>query len=90
MAFSKIMKKYDKVAERSASKSYMRMVDNSYLGSSEEVKKNIQKFLCSVKFNLKYGYFVIIGEQAVGEGRSHLHQAFLKLEPQQRNEHLEA
>ncbi|TXG56550.1 hypothetical protein EZV62_017863 [Acer yangbiense] len=39
MAFSKIMKKYDKITSRSASKSYMKMVDNSYLGSSEEVTK---------------------------------------------------
>ncbi|XP_042057039.1 phosphate transporter PHO1 homolog 3-like [Salvia splendens] len=43
MAFSKIMKKYDKVAERSASKSYMRMVDNSYLGSSDEVSKLLER-----------------------------------------------
>ncbi|KAI9168843.1 hypothetical protein LWI28_002684 [Acer negundo] len=39
MAFSKIMKKYDKITSRSASKSYMEMVDNSYLGSSDEVTK---------------------------------------------------
>ncbi|TXG56548.1 hypothetical protein EZV62_017861 [Acer yangbiense] len=39
MAFSKIMKKYDKITSRSASKSYMKMVDNSYLGSSDEVTK---------------------------------------------------
>ncbi|KAL0421027.1 UNVERIFIED_CONTAM: Phosphate transporter [Sesamum latifolium] len=36
MAFSKIMKKYDKIASRSTSKPYMKMVDNSYLGSSDE------------------------------------------------------
>ncbi|KAK0574523.1 hypothetical protein LWI29_024939 [Acer saccharum] len=39
MAFSKIMKKYDKITSRNASKSYMEMVDNSYLGSSDEVTK---------------------------------------------------
>ncbi|KAK1551600.1 hypothetical protein Q3G72_001018 [Acer saccharum] len=39
MAFSKIMKKYDKITSRSASKSYMEMVDNSYLDSSDEVTK---------------------------------------------------
>ncbi|CAN1152680.1 Phosphate transporter PHO1 homolog 3 [Linum perenne] len=38
LAFSKIMKKYDKITSRGASKAYMNMVDNSYLGSSEEVK----------------------------------------------------
>ncbi|KAK8691622.1 hypothetical protein V6N13_075123 [Hibiscus sabdariffa] len=39
LAFSKIMKKYDKITSRNAAKSYMNMVDNSYLGSSEEVAK---------------------------------------------------
>ncbi|XP_058010199.1 phosphate transporter PHO1 homolog 3-like isoform X2 [Hevea brasiliensis] len=37
LAFSKIMKKYDKITSRDASKAYMKMVDNSYLGSSDEV-----------------------------------------------------
>ncbi|KAK8993759.1 hypothetical protein V6N11_007979 [Hibiscus sabdariffa] len=32
LAFSKIMKKYDKITSRDASKSYMNMVDGSYLG----------------------------------------------------------
>ncbi|XAR55887.1 hypothetical protein NMG60_11036120 [Bertholletia excelsa] len=36
-AFSKIMKKYEKVTSRSASKLYMEIVDDSYLGSSDEV-----------------------------------------------------
>ncbi|KAJ6726694.1 PHOSPHATE TRANSPORTER PHO1-like protein 3-LIKE, partial [Salix purpurea] len=36
LALSKIMKKYDKITTRNASKYYMKMVDNSYLGSSEE------------------------------------------------------
>ncbi|KAL3631192.1 hypothetical protein CASFOL_024176 [Castilleja foliolosa] len=43
MAFSKIMKKYDKITSRSASKSYMKMVDNSYLGSSDEVSKLMER-----------------------------------------------
>ncbi|KAH9709649.1 phosphate transporter PHO1 [Citrus sinensis] len=33
LAFSKIMKKYDEITSRNAGKSYMKMVDNSYLGS---------------------------------------------------------
>ncbi|THF94416.1 hypothetical protein TEA_025520 [Camellia sinensis var. sinensis] len=36
-AFSKIMKKYEKVTSRSASRSYMKIVDKSYLGVSDEV-----------------------------------------------------
>ncbi|KAI9169345.1 hypothetical protein LWI28_010993 [Acer negundo] len=43
MAFSKIMKKYDKITSRNASKSYMKMVDNSYLGSSDEVTKLMER-----------------------------------------------
>ncbi|KAL8121811.1 phosphate transporter PHO1 homolog 3-like [Apium graveolens] len=39
MAISKIMKKYDKITTRTASRAYMKMVDNSYLGSSDEVRK---------------------------------------------------
>ncbi|THG04267.1 hypothetical protein TEA_030074 [Camellia sinensis var. sinensis] len=37
LAFSKIMKKYDKTTSRNASKAYLKMVDNSYLGSFDEV-----------------------------------------------------
>ncbi|GMP58670.1 hypothetical protein CsSME_00022256 [Camellia sinensis var. sinensis] len=37
LAFSNIMKKYDKITSRNASKAYLKMVDNSYLGSSDEV-----------------------------------------------------
>ncbi|KAL1806308.1 hypothetical protein ACET3Z_029376 [Daucus carota] len=37
LAFSKIMKKYDKITCRNASKSYLKMVDNSCVGSSDEV-----------------------------------------------------
>ncbi|KAF2570983.1 hypothetical protein F2Q70_00002467 [Brassica cretica] len=36
LALSKILKKYDKVTSRDAAKSYMTMVDNSCLGSSDE------------------------------------------------------
>ncbi|KAK4715123.1 hypothetical protein R3W88_013461 [Solanum pinnatisectum] len=36
-AFSKILKKYEKITSRKAARSYLKMVDNSYLGSSEEV-----------------------------------------------------
>ncbi|XP_039059882.1 phosphate transporter PHO1 homolog 3-like isoform X3 [Hibiscus syriacus] len=43
LAFSKIMKKYDKISSRDASKSYMNMVDSSYLGSSEEVTKLMER-----------------------------------------------
>ncbi|TYG52298.1 hypothetical protein ES288_D09G015400v1 [Gossypium darwinii] len=39
LAFSKIMKKYDKITLRNASKTYLQMVDKSYLGSSDEVTK---------------------------------------------------
>ncbi|KFK44590.1 hypothetical protein AALP_AA1G278500 [Arabis alpina] len=39
LAISKIMKKYDKVASRSAAKPYMEMVDKSYLTSSDEINK---------------------------------------------------
>ncbi|KAF5479497.1 hypothetical protein F2P56_000310 [Juglans regia] len=43
LAFSKIMKKYDKIASRNASKTYMEMVENSYLGSSDEVSKLMER-----------------------------------------------
>ncbi|KAG2696705.1 hypothetical protein I3843_07G070400 [Carya illinoinensis] len=43
LAFSKIMKKYDKITSRDASKSYMKMVDNSFLGSSDEVTKLMER-----------------------------------------------
>ncbi|KAK1379542.1 phosphate transporter PHO1-like [Heracleum sosnowskyi] len=39
LAFSKILKKYDKITSRHASKAYLKMVDNSYIGSSDEVTK---------------------------------------------------
>ncbi|XP_019057105.1 PREDICTED: phosphate transporter PHO1 homolog 9-like [Tarenaya hassleriana] len=39
MGFSKILKKYDKITSRNASKSYLHAVDNSYLGTSEEVSR---------------------------------------------------
>ncbi|KAF8390162.1 hypothetical protein HHK36_024684 [Tetracentron sinense] len=43
LAFSKIMKKYDKITSRNASKSYLKMVDNSNLGSSDEVTKLMER-----------------------------------------------
>ncbi|KAH6792002.1 EXS family protein [Perilla frutescens var. hirtella] len=43
LAFSKIMKKYDKITSRGASKAYLEMVDNSYLGTSDEVNKLIER-----------------------------------------------
>ncbi|XP_059670362.1 phosphate transporter PHO1 homolog 9-like [Cornus florida] len=43
LAFSKIMKKYDKITSRNASKAYLEMVDKSYLGSSEELNKLIER-----------------------------------------------
>ncbi|KZV47040.1 hypothetical protein F511_34738 [Dorcoceras hygrometricum] len=36
-AFSKILKKYEKITSRKVARSYMRTVDNSYIGSSDEV-----------------------------------------------------
>ncbi|KAM3754583.1 hypothetical protein ACB098_03G176400 [Castanea mollissima] len=43
LAFSKIMKKYDKITSRNASKSYMKMVDNSSLGNSDEITKPMER-----------------------------------------------
>ncbi|XP_010425108.1 PREDICTED: phosphate transporter PHO1 homolog 5 [Camelina sativa] len=43
LAFSKILKKYDKITSRHASKSYMKMIDNSYLGSSDEVTRLVER-----------------------------------------------
>ncbi|XP_073286504.1 phosphate transporter PHO1 homolog 9-like [Primulina huaijiensis] len=43
LAFSKIMKKYDKITSRNASRSYLDMVEKSYLGSSEELNKLIER-----------------------------------------------
>ncbi|TXG57586.1 hypothetical protein EZV62_015415 [Acer yangbiense] len=43
LAFSKILKKYDKITSRKASKAYLKMVDNSYLGSSDEVTKLMER-----------------------------------------------
>ncbi|XP_076891599.1 phosphate transporter PHO1 homolog 9-like [Bidens hawaiensis] len=39
LAFSKIMKKYDKSTSRNASKAYLEMVEKSYLNQSDEVAK---------------------------------------------------
>ncbi|XP_038998301.1 phosphate transporter PHO1 homolog 3-like [Hibiscus syriacus] len=43
MAFSKILKKYDKMTSRRASKYYMRTVDDTYLGNSDEVTKLMER-----------------------------------------------
>ncbi|KAI9162158.1 hypothetical protein LWI28_024405 [Acer negundo] len=43
LAFSKIMKKYDKITSRSESTCYMNMVDNSYIGSSDELTKLMER-----------------------------------------------
>ncbi|RDX90827.1 Phosphate transporter PHO1-like 3, partial [Mucuna pruriens] len=43
LAFSKIMKKYDKITSRGAAKAYMKMVDKSYLGSSDEVTRLMER-----------------------------------------------
>ncbi|KAF6171790.1 hypothetical protein GIB67_007311 [Kingdonia uniflora] len=42
-AFSKIMKKYDKIASRCASKAYLKTVDKSHLGNSDEVPRLIER-----------------------------------------------
>ncbi|KAF9624826.1 hypothetical protein IFM89_014211, partial [Coptis chinensis] len=42
-ALSKIMKKYDKVTPRNASKSYLNMVDSLYIGNSDEVTRVIER-----------------------------------------------
>ncbi|CAJ2669018.1 unnamed protein product [Trifolium pratense] len=43
LAFSKIMKKYDKVSSRNASKDYLKTVDSSYVGSSDEVNRLMER-----------------------------------------------
>ncbi|XP_057974268.1 phosphate transporter PHO1 homolog 9-like [Malania oleifera] len=43
LAFSKILKKYDKITSRNASKVYLDMVDNSYLGTSDEVTRLMER-----------------------------------------------
>ncbi|KAM0006892.1 putative SPX domain-containing protein [Helianthus debilis subsp. tardiflorus] len=43
LAFSKIMKKYDKITSRNASDAYMKMVEESYLSQSDEVSKLIER-----------------------------------------------
>ncbi|MCD7463530.1 hypothetical protein HAX54_050798 [Datura stramonium] len=42
-AFSKILKKYEKITSRKAARSYLKMVDDSYLGSSEEVTSLLER-----------------------------------------------
>ncbi|KAK7295400.1 hypothetical protein RJT34_18307 [Clitoria ternatea] len=43
LAFSKIMKKYDKVSSRNASQDYLKMVDSSHVGSSDEVHRLMER-----------------------------------------------
>ncbi|KFK43653.1 hypothetical protein AALP_AA1G155200 [Arabis alpina] len=43
LASSKILKKYDKVTSRDATKPYMKVVDSSYLGSSDEVMRLMER-----------------------------------------------
>lgn len=43
LAFSKIMKKYDKITLRYASRAYVKMVDDSYLGSCDEVTRIMER-----------------------------------------------
>ncbi|KAD4887974.1 hypothetical protein R6Q59_034927 [Mikania micrantha] len=43
LAFSKIMKKYDKITSRNASDAYLHMVEESYLGQSNDVAKLIDR-----------------------------------------------
>ncbi|KAL0421030.1 UNVERIFIED_CONTAM: Phosphate transporter [Sesamum latifolium] len=42
-AFSKILKKYDKITSRSVTRSYMKIVDNSYIGSCDVVNSLMEK-----------------------------------------------
>ncbi|KAJ9540763.1 hypothetical protein OSB04_027269 [Centaurea solstitialis] len=43
LGFSKIMKKYDKITSRNASKAYLEMVENSFLSQSDEVVKLMER-----------------------------------------------
>ncbi|CAM8996744.1 unnamed protein product [Rhodiola kirilowii] len=43
LGFSKIMKKYDKITARNAAKDYMEMVEKSYLGSSDDISKLMER-----------------------------------------------
>ncbi|XP_047317806.1 phosphate transporter PHO1 homolog 9-like [Impatiens glandulifera] len=43
LAFSKIMKKYDKITSRNASKAYLQTIDDSFLGNSDEVSRLIER-----------------------------------------------
>ncbi|KAL6513930.1 hypothetical protein OROHE_019386 [Orobanche hederae] len=41
-AFSKILKKYDKVTSRNVARSYMKIVENSHIGSSDEITSLVE------------------------------------------------
>ncbi|XP_030464320.1 phosphate transporter PHO1 homolog 9 [Syzygium oleosum] len=55
LAFSKIMKKYDKITHRNASRSYLKMVDDSYLGSSNEVSRLMERVEAAYIKHFAYG-----------------------------------
>ncbi|KAI3934655.1 hypothetical protein MKX01_012195 [Papaver californicum] len=43
LALSKVMKKYDKITLRGASKSYLKAVDNSYIGTADEITTILER-----------------------------------------------
>ncbi|ESQ28297.1 hypothetical protein EUTSA_v10018151mg [Eutrema salsugineum] len=43
LAFSKIMKKYEKIASRNAFRNYMKTVDNSFIGISDEINRLLER-----------------------------------------------
>ncbi|EOA38836.1 hypothetical protein CARUB_v10011174mg [Capsella rubella] len=43
LAFSKILKKYDKITSRNATRTYMKVVDSSTLGNSDEVMRLMER-----------------------------------------------
>ncbi|XP_026400642.1 phosphate transporter PHO1 homolog 3-like [Papaver somniferum] len=64
LAFSKTMKKYDKITSRHASKIYLHMVDNSYIGSSDDVSRLMDRVEASFikhfsKSNLSEGMDIL-------------------------------
>lgn len=92
LGFSKIMKKYDKVTQRSASRAYLDMIDKSYLNTCDEVGQ--YSLLHNQEEERKKKRLIInfffIGDEVNGESRSCIRKAFLKRKPQKRNERFEA
>ncbi|KAL4566331.1 hypothetical protein LXL04_030445 [Taraxacum kok-saghyz] len=66
LAFSKILKKYDKITSRNASKGYLEMVENSYLGQSDEDELEISEKLLGIKGGY-HGTLVVLKKKATGE-----------------------